>query len=248
MTEPARPRFPIVLTVIAVLLLGVLAALGVWQVQRLQWKLDLIDKAEAAAGQAPLPLEAALALDDPEFRRVIVTCRGLNTAPFVELQTIEDGDAGVRLISACPVEGRGAEGEGTVLVDRGFLPAEIAERPAARDRDEAAMPVVVAGVVRRAPGPNAMTPPPSGRLFYGRDRAAMAQALGVSGAVSPYTVYATTSANPELTGLRPVAPPAAFSNNHLGYALTWFGLAVALVFFYAALLLRRYRPTPSEDR
>jgi surfeit locus 1 family protein len=227
--------------VIAVLLLGALLTLGVWQVQRLQWKLDLIDKAEAAAAQAPLPLAEALALEDPEFRQVIVTCRGLNAAPFVELQTIEDGDAGVRLISACPVEGRG-----TVLVDRGFLPAEIAERPVVRA--ETAMPVVVAGVVRQAPAPNAMTPPPSGKVFYGRDRAAMAQALGVTGAVSPYTIYATTSANPELTALRPVAPPAAFSNNHLGYALTWFGLAITLVVFYAALLLRRYRPTPPKDR
>ena len=242
MTVAARPRFPIILTAVAVLLLGVLLALGVWQVQRLQWKLDLIDKAEAAAEQAPIALTDALALEDPEFRQVVVTCRGLNAAPFVELQTIEDGDAGVRLISACPVEGRG-----TVLVDRGFLPADVAERPVVR-ADAAAMPVVIAGVVRQAPGPNALTPPPSGKIFYGRDRAAMAEALGVTEAVSPYTVYATTSANPELTGLRPVAPPAAFSNNHLGYALTWFGLAIVLVVFYAALLLRRYRPMPAKDR
>lgn len=241
MTVAARPRFPIILTVAAVLVLGALLTLGVWQVQRLQWKLDLIGKSEAAAAQSPVPLAEALALDDPEFRQVVVTCRGLNAAPFVELQTIEDGDAGVRLISACPVEG-----QGTVLIDRGFLPAETAERPAVQA--DVAMPVVVAGVVRQAPGPNAMTPPPSGKVFYGRDRAAMAQALGVTGAVSPYTVYATTSANPELTTLRPVSPPAAFSNNHLGYALTWFGLAITLVVFYAALLLRRYRPTPAKDR
>ena len=51
MTVAARPRFPIILTVIAVLLLGALLTLGVWQVQRLQWKLDLIDKAEAAAAR-----------------------------------------------------------------------------------------------------------------------------------------------------------------------------------------------------
>ena len=98
MIVAARPRFPIILTVIAVLLLGALLTLGVWQVQRLQWKLDLIDKAEAAAAQAPLPLAEALTLADPEFRQVVVTCRGLNAAPFVELQTIEAGDAGVRLI------------------------------------------------------------------------------------------------------------------------------------------------------
>ena len=37
----------------------------------------------------------------------------------------------------------------------------------------------------------------------------------------------------------PSAPPAAFSNNHLGYALTWFGLALALVGFYIVLLRRK---------
>ncbi len=234
MTDAARPRFPYVLTVVTVLALALLLTLGVWQAQRLQWKLDLIARSEAAARQAPVPLADALALEDPEFRQAIVTCRGLNTAPFVELQTIEDGDAGVRLISACPIQGRG-----TILVDRGFLPAEVAERPAVRS--DAAMPVVIAGVVRRTTEQNAMTPPPSGQVFYGRDQMAMAKALGVAGPVSPYTVYATTSANPELTALRPVAPPAAFSNNHLGYALTWFGLAAVLVGFYAAVMVRRYR-------
>lgn len=234
MTEAARPRFPYVLTVVAVLVLALLLTLGVWQAQRLQWKLDLIARSEAAARQAPAPLADVLALEDPEFRQAIVTCRGLNTAPFVELQSIEGGDAGVRLISACPIEG-----QGTILVDRGFVPAEVADRP--DTRAETAMPVVIAGVVRRAPEPNALTPPPSGSLFYGRDRTAMAQALGVTGPVSPYTVYATTSANPELAALRPVAPPAAFSNNHLGYALTWFGLAVVLVGFYAAVMIRRFR-------
>lgn len=53
MTTAARPRFPIVLTILAVALLGVLLALGVWQVQRMQWKEGLIDGAEAAAGQPP---------------------------------------------------------------------------------------------------------------------------------------------------------------------------------------------------
>lgn len=234
MTDAARPRFPIILTLAVVLLLGVLVTLGVWQSQRLQWKLDLIDRSEAAARQAPAPLAEVLALDDPEFRQAILTCRGLNTAPFVELQTIEDGNAGVRLISACAVEG-----QGTLLVDRGFIPSDSGERPAVNA--EADMPVVVAAVVRRAPPPSAMTPAPAGRVFYGRDAAAMARALDVSGAVSPYTFYAVTTANPEIKTLRAVAPPAAFSNNHLGYALTWFGLAVVLVGFYAAILFRRYR-------
>ena len=46
------------------------------------------------------------------------------------------------------------------------------------------------------------------------------------------------STNPEWQALQPSAPPAAFANNHLGYAITWFGLALALVGVYVALLRR----------
>lgn len=246
----APARFPIVLTLMSAAVLALLLTLGVWQSQRLQWKQGLIARAEAAAQRPPVPLSEALTEAkkgaDPEFRRVVLTCRGLGAAAFVELQTIEDGDAGVRLISACPVEGQGPD-QGVVLVDRGFVAAETPERPAVNEADS--MPVVVAGVLRRAPAPGAMTPPPSGRQFFGRDMAAMAKALNVAGPVSPFTVYAVTSTNPDWPALRPVAPPPAFSNNHLGYALTWFGLAAVLIVFYVVLLRRRLRRANSpEDR
>ena len=73
-----------------------------------------------------------------------------------------------------------------------------------------------------------MTPAPGNGRFYARDTTAMAEALKVSGTVRPEAVFAITATNPELPQLRPSAPPAAFSNNHFGYALTWFGLAIAL--------------------
>lgn len=233
MTVVTRPRFPFVLTILAVALLGVLLALGVWQVQRMQWKEGLIDGAEAAAGLPPLPLAEAFKVDNPEFRRVILTCRGLGAAPYVELQSIENSDAGVRLVSACRPEGM----EETLLVDRGFVSADISARPTVNADDT--MPVVITGVLRRAPAPSALTPPPAQGRFYGRDAEAMARALKVEGPISPFTVFATTSTNPDWAALRPSAPPAAFTTNHLGYALTWFGLAAALIAFYVVLLRRR---------
>lgn len=236
--SPSRPRFPWLMTLAAVAVLALLVALGVWQVQRLQWKEGLIAAAEAAADQPPVPLTEALEAAEPEFRRVILTCRGLSGAPFVELQSIEDGEAGVRLISACPIEGGPI-----LLVDRGFVAAEVSARPAVRADT---MPTTLAGVLRRAPAPGALTPPPAHGRFYGRDNQAMAQALGVAGPASPFVVFATTSSNPEWTALRPSAPPTAFSNNHLGYALTWFGLALVLIVFYGVLLRRRLnRKDPS---
>ena len=240
MTTAARPRFPIVLTLLAVVLLGALLALGVWQVQRMQWKEGLIDGAEAAAGLPPVALAEALKAENPEFRRVILTCRGLSAAPYVELQSIENSDAGVRLISACAVEGGP-----TLLVDRGFVAAEVSARPPVNAADT--MPVVITGVLRRSPPPSALTPPPAGAHFYGRDAEAMARALKVEGRVSPFTVFATTSTNPDWQALKPSAPPAAFTNNHLGYALTWFGLAAALIAFYAVLLRRRMTRKDTES-
>jgi surfeit locus 1 family protein len=78
-----------------------------------------------------------------------------------------------------------------------------------------------------------------GRRFYARDNASMARVLGVEGPVAPWTLFALTSSNPEWQALQPSAPPPAFSNNHLGYALTWFGLALALAATYIALLRRK---------
>ncbi|MBU2379487.1 MAG: SURF1 family protein [Alphaproteobacteria bacterium] len=235
MTE-MRPRFPWLLTVLCAAALALLVALGVWQVQRLAWKEGLIAQSEAAAGQPPALLADVLRAPDPEFRRALVLCRGLPTAPFVELQSIHDGQPGVRLISACAAEGIGQ----TFLVDRGFVPDAVSERPRVM---ASTLPLSLLVELRRTPAPSRMAPQPSAQgRFYARDAAAMARALDAT-EPSPFTLFALVSTNPEVAALNASAPPAAFSNNHLGYALTWFGLALALAGFYVAVLVRRYRKT-----
>lgn len=225
-------RFPWVLTVLTAALLVVLTALGVWQMRRMAWKEGLIAASVAAEQEPPAPLDRVLTAPAPEFRRALVVCRGLARAPYVELQSIHDGEAGVRLISACRPEGM----ERTVLIDRGFIGEAISARPPVAPDT---MPVALLAVLRTPETASSFVPPAEGTHFYARDNAAMARALGVEGAVEPWVLFAVTSSNPEWAALRPSAPPAAFSNNHLGYALTWFGLALALLVFYVLLLRRR---------
>lgn len=231
MTEAARRRFPWGLTVVAALALALLLSLGVWQVQRLHWKQGLIAQAEAAAALPSAPLATVLASGSPQFRKASIDCPGLASAPYVELQSIHDGQAGVRLISACRPVGQ----ERAFLVDRGFVADDISARPPVAS---STAPMTIAVELRETPAPGGMAPPPQQGRFYARDSLAMAEALQ-AGEVSPWTLFALTSSNPEWQALRPSAPPAAFSNNHLGYALTWFGLALALVGFYIALLRRK---------
>ena len=237
-TEATRTRFPWGLTVVCALAFALLCGLGVWQVQRMQWKNGLIAQAEAAANLPAADPETAFRRG--EFARIIVDCPGLATAPYVELQTIHEGEAGVRLISAC----RPADSDFAVLVDRGFVSETISARPPVA---ASTAPVRIEGQLREPSPPGPMALPPEGNRFFARDHMAMAEALGVARDVRALMIYATTSSNPEWQALQPSAPPAAFSNNHLGYALTWFGLALAVVGFYIALLRRSLalKPPPS---
>jgi len=233
-------RFPWLLTVLTTAAMALLIGLGVWQVQRLKWKEGLIAAGEAQASKPPAPLDQVLGdRGDLEFRKALIVCPGLATAPYVELQSIHDGAAGVRLISACrPVEAHGEGAAFTLLIDRGFVADDVAARPRVI---ETTLPLVLVGEFRSFDPPGAMTPAPGNGRFYARDTTAMAEALKVSGTVRPEAVFAITATNPELPQLKPSAPPAAFSNNHFGYALTWFGLAIALAGFYVALLVRRLK-------
>lgn len=226
MTEPAK-RFPWGLTVACAISLVILISLGVWQVQRLAWKEGLITAAEVAQTQPPVSMAELATLPEPEFRRTYLAC-DFQSQPYVELQSIQDGEPGVRLVSFC---------DGW-LVDLGFVAESVSARPA---RMEAAVPGLTAQV-RRVPPPNGFAPPPEGRHFFGRDNAAMMTALGQDGPVRPYVLFAEGSAWPQWSAIRPGAPPVAFSNNHLGYALTWFGLAIALLVMWGVFVLKGRKP------
>jgi surfeit locus 1 family protein len=219
-----RPRFPWVLTAASLLSLAVLLSLGFWQLQRLEWKQDLIHRSEAAAGLPEVPLGALGEMTAPEFRSAILAC-DFGNRRFVELQSILDGEPGVRLISEC---------DGW-LVDLGFVPQTISDRSAMKTPSRTG----IIAQARRVEAPGVFAPAPEGNRFYARDTGAMSRALGMERGARPYVLFATTSVWPDWQALEPSAPPAAFSNNHLGYALTWFGLALALIGFYIALMRRK---------
>jgi surfeit locus 1 family protein len=56
---------------------------------------------------------------------------------------------------------------------------------------------------------------------------------------APFVLMAETASNPDWQSLIPAPIPADIPNRHLEYALTWYGLAAALLGVYAAMLFRR---------
>ena len=119
-----------------------------------------------------------------------------------------------------------------VFVNRGFVPeGRLGEiKPASG-------PATVSGFLRAAEARGSFTPAdlPANREFYTRDPAAIAASLGL-GAAAPFYLEAERQGD----GLTPPAGVdareliARIPDNHLSYALTWFGLALTLIGVFAA--------------
>jgi surfeit locus 1 family protein len=227
------------MTVFTALALAILIGLGVWQLQRLKWKEGLLAHIAALQGAPARPIEPVLdalgAGRDVDFTRVRTTCPGLATAPYLQLYGLKDGEAGWRLISACPAASLRYR---TVLVDRGFVPDTAADRPAVDAAQTA--PIEMVGVLRKPDRASFVSPAnqPQANRWFTRDVAAMAQALAAP-QPAPVMLFAETSSNPQFKPLVPAPLPAEIPNRHLEYAITWFGLAAALAGVYAAVLFRR---------
>lgn len=232
-----RGRFPIGLTLATAVSLVILIGLGTWQLQRLAWKDDVLARIAALQSAPAGPIAPALAQvaagGDAEFTRVTATCPGLATAPFLELYAVREGQAGVRLISSCPTA---APPYASVLVDRGFVADTVSARPAVDPAAQA--PLVVTGVLRAPEPTNSFSPANAPGRWYVRDVAAMAAQLKAP-SPAPLFLMAETSSNPGWAALVPAPVPANIANRHLEYALTWYGLAAALLGVYAALLFKR---------
>jgi len=124
----------------------------------------------------------------------------------------------------------------SVLVDRGFVADTISARPPVDAADTT--PVEVTGVLRMPEHGNLFSAPNTPRQWFTRDAPAMAAALHAP-RPAPLFLMAETRTNPEWDALTPLAVPVDIPNNHFSYALTWYGLAGALLGVYAAMLFRR---------
>ncbi|HEY2662413.1 MAG TPA: SURF1 family protein [Caulobacteraceae bacterium] len=233
-----RPGFPVFLTLFTALALALLVGLGVWQMKRLHWKEDLLARIAALQSAPPRPLDDPLRRlahgDDIDFTRVAADCPNLERTVFLKLYAVHDGEAGFRIITACALTG---QPYASLLIDRGFIRQDAVAGLAASTAAPLDRPIV--GVLRRGDKKTFVTPDndPAGRLFYYRDPAAMAKVLGVSGAAPIFLMLETPAPAPG--GPIPAPVPADIPNRHFEYAVTWFGLAAALLVVYLASLWRR---------
>jgi len=221
-----KPGFPVGLTIAVAIVFALLCGLGTWQVQRLHWKEGLLARIERLKTAPALPLVQVLTaearVEDLAWTRVSVDCGDVSGPPLPLVYGVRDGDVVWRAQAACAVL---AGPYAMILVDRGVVPALTGQvAPPQRAFDPPRRVVGVLMPIKQLGGDRAQVL----KRFPGRKAA-------------PLVLMAESEA-PAPAGITPAPLPAEISNRHLEYALTWFGLAVTLLFIYAAMLWRRVRP------
>jgi surfeit locus 1 family protein len=236
MTQSRRgPRSALgpTLTTIAVVL--VLIGLGIWQLDRRTWKLDLIETRKARIAADAVDLPKAPDLKTMEYRRVTLRGRFLHDREMYLSGRSWAGRLGYHVITPLVLSDGGA-----VLVNRGWIPLDRRD-PARRAAGQIAGELYLTGHLRAQPpkGPFSPNNDPAKNFWFQIDIPAMATYAKLA-SVRPFIVQASSPAPPG--GFpRPVPVRIDLPNDHLKYALTWFALAIAFAVIYGIWMRRRPR-------
>jgi surfeit locus 1 family protein len=239
--EPRRRGFAL-FAFFVLAALGVLVALGTWQLERLSWKEGLIAELESKLSAKPTDLPPRerwpqLSAAADEFRRVAFPAEFLDQEALVYSagSALRPDASGPGYWVFSPAQ---LTGGSLVVINRGFVP-EGKQDPKTRPQGQPQGVVEVVGAMRWPESRGTFTPndDPEKNLWFARDPAGMAAAKGW-GTIAPFYVDQEAPAAPG--GLPKVGPlKASLPNNHLQYAVTWYGLA--LVTLISALLFLRAR-------
>lgn len=235
--------WPTLLTAAGLLML---VLLGTWQLERKAWKDDLVRRIAQGTRAEPILLDAAETLvqrgENLEYARV--RARG-RLHPDKTRYVFAADQRGTGWHVYTPLE----TPAGTiVLVNRGWIgdsdrQDRIAEAPALAARE-----VEVVGLLRHPGARSVFAPPsePERNIWYWRDHAGMVQSAFPGGArrVAPFVLDAEAQPPSGVPGDRQPRGGTtilALPNRHLEYALTWYGLALALLVVYGSFAWQRVR-------
>ena len=216
-------------------------ALGVWQLERLQWKLALIAQVNRNLSAPPIPVERALGMGAHAalYRRVKLSGRFDNGKEAYVFGTDASGAPAYHVITPFALDdGR------TLLADRGIVPEHLRD-PRTREAGELKGEQHITGIWRIPDPPGLFTPAPNlaKRVWYARDVKGIARDDGLKVA-APVIVEADATPNP---GGWPKGGQTVvhFRNAHLQYAITWFALAAVVLGGWIAFHVSRGRFGPS---
>lgn len=238
-----RFRFALWPTLITVPAVLIMLGFGIWQVERLAWKNDLIERLQTRTTAAPVALDQLSGKpEQDEYRQVRLRGRFDHAHEMHLIARSLNGNTGYHIITPLILEDGRA-----VLVNRGWVP-DTRKDPARRAEGQVPGIVDVVGVTRLSQIPGWVTPnnEPARNVWLYVDVPAMHKAAGIASPASAYWFVADATPNP---GGFPIGGQTQINlpNDHLQYAFTWFAFAVILAviyLIYCRKLAREEKPVP----
>lgn len=227
-------------TIAMIVAFAILCSLGMWQVRRMAWKEALIAQVDSRLKDTPVAAPGpdmwkGLDLGEADYTPVTVSGTFLNDKEahfYSALMQPRGPVGGVGWFVFTPLR---TDDGWIVYVNRGFVP-DAAKDAGKRAAGQIEGRVTVTGLLRRPEHPGMMQASPNltTNQWFAREPERFGAAAGFeAGEVAPYSIDADATPNP---GGLPQGgeTTVTFSNNHLQYVVTWFGLAAALLCVYGA--------------
>ena len=231
-------RLPVFATILTLCAVAVLCGLGTWQVQRMHWKQGLLADLQAAYNTGTLPPLSFedigdIAAGGMNFARGTVQGRYRHELEIALGPRTWEGRPGYHILTPLELD-RG----GFVIVNRGWAPLDKKD-PAGRPDSQPGGYVMATGLFRRPEAPNMFVPEndPAAGQWHSVDLAQIAAASKLD-RVAPLVLYAEEeSGQPALPVKEALRwqPP----DNHLSYAIFWFGMAGILLVIFTLRFARK---------
>ena len=202
-----------------ILAVGMTTSFGIWQVVRLDWKESLIHQIDMAQSQPTLGTLPET-LDYITYHNVVLTGQFLHNKTLRRVGGKRGMPSGFFLMTPFALEDDGR----VILVDRGFAPADKESNTEGIQ--------TVSGILRPYRDKRFFSPEnkPEDNLWFYENVSAMSNATSEN--LLPLIVRATGE---RIAGVYPIPHEAKITlrNDHLGYAITWFSLAIIALIMFA---------------
>ena len=233
MTKEKRPNLYLLL-VMSVLAFSILCALGIWQLQRLEWKQGLIERIDTRVHQEPISLQQVASVwgetADVAYLPLTITGQFLHHQERY-FYSLTFGKVGWEVFTPFDT------GTGIILVNRGFI-LEHFQNPASRSEGQVEGVVTLTGLARESGFQGDFVPDndEAGNVWYWRDLMSMSVSVGISEEnILPFYLDLVSPAPPGGVPL-PGVTRLQIPNKHFAYALTWFALAGVLIIIVAIFI------------
>ncbi len=224
-------RSSVVVLVAALAAIALTGRLGYWQLDRASQKIALQTALDARSLEPPLDdrtlARSPQAADAQHFRRVVLHGRWLaERTVFLDNRQM-DGRVGFFVVTPLALTS-----SGTVLVQRGWVARDFADRTVLPQVATPSTPVTIEGAV--APSPSRLfdfAGAASGPIRQNLDIVSFRRESGLD--LLPLSVLQHDAVGAAPDGLaRHWPPPATDVQKHYGYAAQWFAMAVGIAFLY----------------